>query len=133
MILLDTHVLVWFAEDHRRVGRRATKLVDKALQQDELAVAAVSFWELAMLAGKKRVVITVSAKALRRRILEQGIREIALDGSMGLAAGELAGLHGDPADRMIVATTMAIDATLMTADESLLGWSGPLTTLDARH
>jgi PIN domain nuclease of toxin-antitoxin system len=45
----------------------------------------------------------------------------------------LAGLHSDPADRIIVATALAHDATLITADERLLAWRGPLKTHDARR
>ena len=133
MIVLDTHVLVWFADEPRRVGRHAKALVNRAQQRADLGVAAVSFWELAMLAEKRRVAMTVSPRVLRQRVLAEGIHEIVLDGGIGIVAGELTGLHGDPADRMIVATAMALEATLVTADESLLEWSGSLRMVDARN
>jgi prevent-host-death family protein len=44
--VLDTHALVWFAEDHPQLGRRTTTLVNGALARDELAVSAISFWEI---------------------------------------------------------------------------------------
>lgn len=133
MILLDTHVLLWFVDSPGRVGRRAARLFDRGLYGETLGVAAVSFWELAMLVRKRRVVMRSSPGELRDAVLGQGIREIVLDGAMGVVAGELTGLHGDPADRMIVATAMALDATLMTADESLLDWPGALRMVDARN
>lgn len=86
-----------------------------------------------MLTRKARIRMKLSPGALRERVLSQGMREIALDGAMGITAGELAGLGGDPADRMIVATALALDATLMTADESLLDWPGALRVVDARN
>lgn len=53
--------------------------------------------------------------------------------AIGIVAGEIGGLRGDPADRMIVATAMALDATLVTADESLLDWEGTVRMVDARN
>lgn len=86
-----------------------------------------------MLTRKARIRMRLSPRALRDRVLSQGMREIRLDGAMGVTAGELTGLGGDPADRMIVATAMALDGTLMTADESLLEWAGALRMVDARN
>ena len=133
MILLDTHVLVWFAADNPSLGAAATKLADTALAQDELLVCALSFWEVAMLAGKGRLELAPSPEAFRRSTLEQGIREIAVTGDIGIAAAGLRNLHGDPADRIIAATAMSVDATLLTADERLLRWRGKLRTSDARR
>ncbi len=132
MIVLDTHVLVWFAEDHPRLGARTTKLTDTALQRDEVLVSAISFWEIAMLADKQRLTLLVSPAAMRRSVLEQGIRELAVDGTVAIAAAQLADFHGDPADRLVVACALSIDATLVTADRSILSWRGPLKCHDAR-
>lgn len=133
MILLDTHVLVWFAEDNPHLGRKTANLTDAALQRDEVTVAAISFWEIAMLAQKGRLRLEVSPSALRRKTLEQGIDEVALSGEIGIAAAQLADFHGDPTDRMIVATALSIGATLITADESILHWHKRLKTHDARR
>ena len=133
MILLDTHVLLWLAEDNPDLGRRVARLVDAALHRDEIMVSAISFWEIAMLADKRRLRLDMTPAAMRRKVLDQGVREVALDGTIGIAAAQLTGLHGDPADRMIVASALSIDATLVTADDPLLRWRGPLKTLDARH
>ena len=48
MILLDTHVLLWFRSGDRRLGRRARRTVERALPQRRGAVSAISFWEVAM-------------------------------------------------------------------------------------
>ena len=133
MILLDTHVLAWIAEGNPQTGLSARRLADDALQKDELMVSAFSFWELAMLGAKGRLKGDWSTERLRRKSLEQGIREVAVSGEIGIAAVGLAGLPGDPADRIIVATAMSVDATLLTADERLLRWRGKLRTVDARR
>jgi PIN domain nuclease of toxin-antitoxin system len=133
VIVLDTHVLIWFAEDVPELGKRAAVDADEALRSDELAVSAISFWEIAMLAHKKRLALADAPAAVRRKVLAQGIREIAVDGAIGIGAAELSGFHGDPADRIIVATALANDATLITADRPIRQWRGPLKTRDARR
>ena len=70
MIVLDTHVLIWFAEDDRRIGKQTTAAVDAALQADELGAAAISFWEIAMLAQKGRLELTEPPTAVRRKVLD---------------------------------------------------------------
>jgi PIN domain nuclease of toxin-antitoxin system len=55
-------------------------------------------------------------------MLSEGATELPLTGEIAILAGELEGLHGDPADRFIAATAIAHDATLMTADNRLLQW-----------
>jgi PIN domain nuclease of toxin-antitoxin system len=126
VILLDTHVLVWFAEDNPRLGRRATRLTDAALAHDEVHVSAISFWEIAMLADRQRLTFLVSPAALRRSVLQQGVRERVVNGAVGIAAAQLADFHGDPGDRLIVASALSLDATLVTADRLILTWPGAL-------
>ena len=133
MIVLDTHVLLWFAEDHPRLGPRTTRLTDAALRREEAMVSAISFWEVAMLAMKGRVRLDMSPATLRQRALGQGIREVPLSGAIGIAAAEVRGFHGDPADRMIVATALSLGAQLMTADRRILRWRGGLRTHDAQR
>ena len=65
---------------------------------------------------------TDAPAAVRRKILGQGIREIAIDGGIGIGAADLTGFNGDPADRIIVATALANDATLITADRPIRRW-----------
>jgi PIN domain nuclease of toxin-antitoxin system len=131
--VLDTHALVWFAEDHPHLGRRTTILVNRALARDELAVSALSFWEITMLVDKGRLRMDLPPSGMRRKVLEQGVREIVLAGDLAIEAARLPAFHGDPADRMIVATALATGATLVTADEAILGWRGKLKTQDARR
>jgi PIN domain nuclease of toxin-antitoxin system len=54
-------------------------------------------------------------------------------GDIAIAAVRLIDLHGDPADRIIVATSVAAGATLVTADDRILGWPGTLERQDARR
>jgi len=132
VILFDTHVLVWLDEGDPAMGASAREQADQALQNEDLAVAAISFWEIAMLRQKGRLGIRHPLQPWRRGLMELGIRELPLDGEVAVAAGELDDLHGDPADRIIVATALKHGARLMTADRRLLSWPGRLECIDAR-
>ena len=85
-----------------------------------------------MLRSKGRLDFPENVGLWRRELLGQGLVEIPVDGEIGVRAYELAGFHGDPADRIIVATALQ-GHRLVTADERILGWPGSLNRLDARE
>jgi PIN domain nuclease of toxin-antitoxin system len=122
MILLDTHVLVHYANSDRKLGKRARSEIDHALGHDELFVSALTFWEIAMLIAKQRLHLETTVAGFRAAALRQGIQEISVDGEIAIAAGELPAAHGDPVDRMLVATALVRGITLITADDVLLQW-----------
>ena len=122
MILLDTHVALWLVAGSRALGKRSERIAERAAAASQLAISAVSFWEIALLIKKKRLRWTDSATEMRRQILGLGASELPLTGAAAILAGELEMLHGDPADRFIAATAIIHDATLLTADDQLLGW-----------
>ena len=133
MILLDTHALIWLVEADSKVGENVRELADQALKGNELATSAITFWEVAMLAQRKRIALSLPTEAWRRRLLDMGLMEIPITGEIGITAAELKGFHGDPADRFIAATAILGGGTLVTADEAILGWSGELMRQDARN
>ncbi len=131
MILLDTHALIWFLEKTGDFGRNAEAALKRAFEDDTVAVSAISYWEIGLLVRKNRLRIGSMPEGFRNTALRVGIEEIALDGEVALAAAGLE-LHPDPADRFILATALVNGVPLMTADERLLAWSGPVPRLDAR-
>ncbi|HWX83778.1 MAG TPA: type II toxin-antitoxin system VapC family toxin [Xanthobacteraceae bacterium] len=122
MILLDTHVALWSTIDSDSLGKRCRRIIRQALAENQLAVSAVTFWEIALLVAKGRLRWPLSANEARRVMLSEGAIELPLTGEIAILAGELEGLHADPADRFIAATAIAHDATLVTADDRLLQW-----------
>jgi PIN domain nuclease of toxin-antitoxin system len=122
VILLDTHVATWFAMDDEALGKQSRMMADTALAEDRLAISAISFWEIALLVAKGRLALRRSAAELRNQLLQAGVIELPLTGDIALLAVNLQHLHGDPADRFIMATAVAHDATLITADNTLLRW-----------
>jgi PIN domain nuclease of toxin-antitoxin system len=130
VILLDTHAAIWFTTDSG-LGKRSQAIADEALADDRLAISAISFWEIAMLVAKRRLRSLDSAVELREQVLNAGVKEVPLTGDIAILAGNLEGLHGDPADRFILATAIAHDATLLTADSTLLKWKNKVRRFDA--
>jgi PIN domain nuclease of toxin-antitoxin system len=132
VLLLDTHALVWLMEEKRTIGPRTRRQVDRALRRSQAAVSAITFWEVGLLAARKRIALDIPLDRWRREALGLGFSEVALTGDIAVAGAELGGFHADPADRLIVATAQMMAATLLTADERILEWQGSLARQDAR-
>jgi PIN domain nuclease of toxin-antitoxin system len=131
MLLLDTHVLVWLAEGNQRLGSNALEKINQALADGQLGVASISFWEIAMLIEKGRLEFRIELGTWRHDLLQDGLQEIPLTGSAAIQAGQFEDFHGDPADRMIVATALVNGAILVTADKKILGWNKLKQKIDA--
>jgi len=117
VIVLDTHVWIWRESDPARLSARATAAIESA---GEVGVSPISCWELATLAARGRIRMTLGigewvARALARATLLPLSAEAAVEAG-GLGA---AGFHGDPADRLIYATAVASGAKLITRDEQI--------------
>ena len=130
-VLLDTHALVWLLEGDQHLGHEARRLADMAVRQDALLVSAMSFWEVAMLVQRRRLILIQPVGNWRHNVLELGIAEIPVSGDIGILATELEDFPLDPADRIITATAMIQGAELVTADANILGWKGQLTRYNA--
>ena len=131
MILVDTHALIWLRTGDAHLGITARRTIDDALRGQELAVSAMTFWEVSMLRSKGRLDFPGDIDIWRLELLRQGLAEVPVDGEIGIRASSLAGFHADPADRIIVATAQA-GHRLVTGDERILAWGGNLARLDAR-
>ena len=130
MILLDTHAALWLRAGDARLGPVARAEIERAWQAEEVAVSAMSFWEMAMLREKGRIEYPDDVSRWRLEQLGQGLIEIPVDGEIGIRANGLRDFHADPADRIIVATAMN-GHELVTADRRILDWSGQLRCVDA--
>lgn len=131
-VVLDTNALVWAFEGDKALGRRAEQMIDQAVLDGVAHVSAISFWELALKIRKGKFGLARPMADWRASILRLGVREVAIDGLIGIAANELPSMHDDPADRLIVATALNLGASLATSDARLLAWRGPLARIDAR-
>jgi len=115
-VLLDTHVVHWWSAEPERVSRAATAALSEA---DELAIASISWFELAWLARHERIVITVPLRSWLDQLAGQ-IRTIAVTPAIADTAVSLPeSFPGDPADRLIYATAIEHGWRLVTKDKRL--------------
>ena len=63
LLLLDTNALLWLRRGDSRLGRAARREIERAWQSDELAVSAISFWEVGMLVDKGRIRLADNVQA----------------------------------------------------------------------
>jgi PIN domain nuclease of toxin-antitoxin system len=126
VILLDTHAFVWFVHDPAKLTSKARSLLTPKSRK---AIAAITCWEIGLLVQKGRI-------AVDRGILdwiEDALEELQIDllpltPSVSVKAAELGhGFHGDPADRMIVATALQWNAIILTRDERIRDFSAVKT------
>ncbi len=75
VLVLDTHTLVWLDEGDPRLGKKALQAIDEALVSDQLGVASISFWEIAMLVRKGRLDIQMELDVWRSELLGNGFRK----------------------------------------------------------
>lgn len=134
MLLLDTHALLWFQFQPELLGRQARRIIDQSWASRNVAVSAITFWEVALLLKKRRLDLLqsiVDAGAWRRDLLSAGLTEIPIDGAIGVLSVNIAYPYGDPADRMIIATALHGGHQLATADRQILTWPGSLNRIPA--
>lgn len=121
-VLLDTHVVHWWSAEPERVSAVAQKTLDQA---DELAVAAISWFELAWLARNERIVVTVPIRTwlhgLAAQVLTVGVTPEIADTAVALPSS----FPRDPADRLIYATAVENDLPLVTKDRAIHNHARP--------
>ena len=124
-VVLDTHALVWLLQGSERLGPGARALIEAAAKGDGAFVAAISAWEIAMLVAKGRLALDREVgEWLDAALALPGLRLAPLDPQVAVDSTRLPGQpHGDPADRMIVATARRHTATLITDDAQVLAYS----------
>jgi len=130
-LLLDTHVLVWAAEDPDKLGKTTRKLLLDPAQS--ILVSAISTLEIARLSAldKLRLSSPVGAWCERAR-RELGAESVPIDDAVAAEAYALPGeFHPDPSDRLLVATARLLGLKLVTADRRIVAYRG-VRTQDAK-
>ena len=121
MIVLDTHAWLFWRGDPARVGPAALAAIGSA---DEVAVSAISAWEVSTLARRGRIGLDSDpARCVRRALVGARTVELPVTAAVAAAAGSLEnGFPGDPADRIIYATAVTASASLVTRDRAIAGY-----------
>ncbi|HEV2147984.1 MAG TPA: type II toxin-antitoxin system VapC family toxin [Longimicrobiaceae bacterium] len=134
-ILLDTHVWIWVVTGETdRMAPPAVEEIRRGAQRGRLLVSAISVWEVAMLQAKGRIGLALELEEwVRRGLAAPGVRLAELSPEVLVESTRLPGpAHGDPADRMLIATARRAGAALATRDGTILEYArgGHLAVLD---
>jgi PIN domain nuclease of toxin-antitoxin system len=123
-LLLDTHLLLWSAFSAARLPLDAIPLLENP--ENELNFSAASLWEVAIKSSLGRTDFKVDARLLRRGLLDNGYREIAISSEHAVAIAALPPIHKDPFDRILVAQSLVENVTLVTSDVMVSRYAGSI-------
>jgi PIN domain nuclease of toxin-antitoxin system len=115
ILLVDTHLLLWAAGEPQKLSRKARQLLEDPASQ--LWFSAASLWEVAIKHGLGRRDFRVEPRRLRRGLIDNGWRELAISSEHAVATIALPPLHKDPFDRMLLAQADVEGSTLVTSDD----------------
>ncbi|HEX8342082.1 MAG TPA: type II toxin-antitoxin system VapC family toxin [Tepidisphaeraceae bacterium] len=120
MIVLDTHVWLWWVDDSPRLKPAVRERIDAA----DACVSAISLMEIATANARGRLpLLPTPARWFELAQAPDNLRVIPLSDSICLAAAALPrSFHGDPGDRLITALAKSLDVELITADRKILAY-----------
>ena len=120
-VLLDTHIWIWWLTPGSPLSRAERAALDAHAARRELLLPAISLWEAQVLHAKRRLVLPLPfAEWLARATDVRMISVLPLSIEVVLSLEELpSSFHGDPADRLIVATARAHAMPLATHDAAI--------------
>ena len=125
MILLDTHAWLWWVSDPARLGRKATNALAASAR---IGIPAISCFEVAAAVRRGRIVLDRDVDAWLDAALSLPKAELLpLTPRVAVRVAALEGFHGDPADRLIVATAIVEACAIVTRDRHIRRYKGVLS------
>jgi PIN domain nuclease of toxin-antitoxin system len=121
MIVLDTHTWLWWISNPELLSEPASQVIEKAVREKSVHISSISSWEVAMLVQKGRLQLSMDVRdwVLRSEALPF-LTFLPVDNAIAVQSTRLPGeLHGDPADRIIIATAQFLGAELVTKDNKI--------------
>jgi PIN domain nuclease of toxin-antitoxin system len=122
-LLLDTHAWLWYAEGIAQcLPADAIAHIEAMRRQSRLFVSTVSVWEIGMLQNKRRLTLSAAFNVwVERATSLPGLRLLPLDAESAVESTQLPGsIHGDPADRFLIAIARVKGLHLITADKKII-------------
>ncbi|MGB3760085.1 MAG: type II toxin-antitoxin system VapC family toxin [Rivularia sp. (in: cyanobacteria)] len=122
MIILDTHIWVWWVNEDPRLTKKYLDWIDE-YQSQGLGISIISCWEVAKLVELNRINLSIPVDEwLTAALAYPGIERIELTIPIIVESTKLIGFHRDPSDQIIVATSKVYDCPLMTADTKIIAY-----------
>lgn len=125
LVVLDTHIWIWLMSGvSKAVSPSLRSLLEKLSPENKIKVSAISVWEVGTLASKNKIEFPGGLEEwVYRGINAPGISTVDVTAEIALKSTLLPkDFHGDPADRILLATAMNLGATLITHDKEILSY-----------
>ena len=122
-LLVDTHLLLWAVASSSQLPRGARSLIEDPA--NEVYYSAASIWEIAIKSALRGKNFGVDVPALLAALPRMGFVELPVTGAHAARVAELANIHRDPFDRLLVAQSIVEPLKLLTNDALLAPyWDG---------
>lgn len=125
MILLDTHVLIWWIDNPQKLSKRARSIIEEEkLREGNILVSSISTLEICRLVKNGKLQLINDFDSWLEKIESlPAVHFIPIDNRIAVKSVELPNfLHKDPADRIIIATALNIGVKLVTSDKKILNY-----------
>ena len=121
VIVLDTHAWIWWTNESTNLSPKALDVINET---NLIGIPAICCWELAMLVAKERIGLSMDVQVWLDVALQRPkVKLLPLSPEIAVLSTRLPGnFHGDPSDRLIVASCLAYQAPLITKDEKIKNW-----------
>ncbi len=127
MIVLDTHVWIWWVSEPDRLSPRAHATISNARQ---VGICPISIGEISTKVAKGRLSLDRSLDVwVHQALARPAVVLLELTPEIAILAGQLGerGFHGDPADRLITASAICQGVELVTKDQAIRAFTGVRT------
>ena len=122
MILLDTHIWILWVSDISKLSKKVLNIIKKKVE-DGICISIISIWEVTKLIEKRRIEFKVSlSEWIEEALRYPGLKVINLDKEIILHSAKLKNFHKDPADQLIVSTSIIKNIPLLTYDKRILDY-----------
>ncbi len=118
MIILDTHSLLWWIGTPKKLSKKAQQEIEKTIKKDKILISSISIWEICLLVEKGRLDLTMEIENWIQKVERLPFLQfIPVDNKIAAKSVFLPKpIHADPADRIIIATALNLNASIITGD-----------------
>ena len=121
--LLDTHALIWYFEDSHDLPDRITAIIDDAVNKK--FICSVSLWEIAIKMNNGKLEMKFSLDELLAEIANSDLNILQVENEYLKKLSEMPFFHTDPFDRLIMATSLVENMTIITIDKDIQKYDVP--------
>ena len=123
--LIDTHILLWLVDKPEMLSTVEKNTLTKCAEYNQIYIPAIVIWEIGMLVNKGRIKLSLPLTEWTNKALSRsGINYLPLSPDIAIESNLLPDhFHGDPADRIIIASARIHNIPLITRDKLIIKYA----------